>query len=386
MGVASKAESHSSSIYSKRSDATDNEFIGISPGMIYEAVIRFRNWMFDRDWLPVYTPDIPVIVVGNLVTGGTGKTPIIGWLAGKLKHSYRIAVLSRGYKRLSAGFRIVQTSSSPLESGDEPLELKLRHPDILVAVDRNRTHGIRNLASGAYGKVDLILMDDGFQHRSVKSGFSIILDDFNRPMHRERMIPAGRLREPLSALKRADMVIITKVPQEGPVPDKVSHPWSGIKPTYFSRLHYQNPVNLVSLFDHFHPGKPVRKPTTPSASILVTGIASPGHLNEHLRQSGRVLVHLKYPDHHRYTKKDIRHIIETYHRFEAEHPAILTTGKDFVKLARFAELSGMPVYRVPVVPEFESDQEKQILSTIRHYVEQAQRIGGTSENKEQDHS
>ncbi len=344
--------------------------------MIYEIIVRTRNLLYDLGWMPLYQPPVPVIVVGNLVAGGTGKTPMVGWLAEKLKGRYRVAVLSRGYMRKSSGFRIVETSSSPAMSGDEPLELKLRHPDILVAVDRNRSRGIKILSGGDHGKIDLILMDDGFQHRQVKPTLSIILDDFNRPMHKEKLIPSGRLREPLSALRRADILITTKVPP-GTEPVKPhTVPASNLIPAFYSRLRYQDPVNLFSLNNPIHlrhPDQPsgTNHPFAPGAAIiLVTGIASPSLLQDYMSRKGRILTHLKFGDHHRYTTADISRLVSTFKNFAADSPIIVTTGKDFVKLAGFPELSSMPVYRVPVVPEF--DQEQELLSIIEHHVESNQ--------------
>lgn len=341
--------------------------------MIYELIIRTRNLLYDNGLLQVYNPPVPVIVVGNLVTGGTGKTPLVGWLADKLKKRYRLAVLSRGYKRKSAGFVVVETSSSPVVTGDEPLELKLRHPDILVAVDRNRRRGIRMLTSGRFGKIDLILMDDGFQHRSIQPTLSIILDDYNRPMFKERMLPAGRLREPLSSIRRAGILIITKVPP-GVTPKALTpEKYRELIPTFYSRIHFQAPVNLFNLFTPQqlilpdHPQNPADPLVERKPLILVTGIASPGPLEKHLEQFGKLLTHLRFGDHHYYTQGDVNRIIQTFNHHKAESPVIVTTGKDFVKLARYPELTGLPVYRIPAIPVFE--REKELLTLIENYVE-----------------
>ncbi|MFO7617701.1 MAG: tetraacyldisaccharide 4'-kinase [Bacteroidales bacterium] len=341
--------------------------------MLFELIIRTRNFLYDNGLRPVYEPPVPVIVVGNLVTGGTGKTPMVGWLADKLKKKYRVAVLSRGYKRKSSGFLVVETSSSPLLTGDEPLELKLRHPDILVAVDRHRTRGIKALTSGRFGKIDLILMDDGFQHRKIRPTLSIILDDYNRPMFREKMLPAGRLRQPLSSIRRAGILIITKVPP-GVTPKELTPTrYREIIPTFYSRIHYQAPVNLFNLFTPKqlvlpgHSQAPADPLSERKPLILVTGIASPGPLQTHLEQFGQVLIHLKFGDHHHYTRADVGRIIHTFNQFKDKSPVIVTTGKDFVKLARYPELTGLPVYRIPAIPEF--NREEELITLIENYVE-----------------
>jgi tetraacyldisaccharide 4'-kinase len=218
-----------------------------------------------------YRPDIPVIAIGNLIAGGTGKTPMVAWLAWKLSEKYRVAVLSRGYGRNTRGFQFLEIHSTPESVGDEPMELRFLLPEIPIAVDRNRTRGIQNLQSGKYGKIDLILMDDGFQHRRVRPGFSIILDDFNRPMNKEKLLPAGLRREPLSGLKRADLAIVTK--------KKITY--TGTQAS--SRI------------------------------ILITGIANPHHLADEISRTGTIVRHLKFHDHHKYTRAEAGSIRDLYY-------------------------------------------------------------------------
>ncbi|OFY55322.1 MAG: tetraacyldisaccharide 4'-kinase, partial [Bacteroidetes bacterium GWF2_49_14] len=160
----------------------------------YGLATGIRNWLFDIGLLKSFNSDIPVIVVGNLVAGGTGKTPVVAWLAQELGQKYRIAILSRGYGRRSKGFHLADQAPSPEIIGDEPAELRMLLPGTLIAVDRHRRRGIKKLTSGLFGKLDLILMDDGFQHRRIKPGFALILDSAYRPMAREKLLPAGLRR------------------------------------------------------------------------------------------------------------------------------------------------------------------------------------------------
>jgi tetraacyldisaccharide 4'-kinase len=275
--------------------------------------------------------------VGNLIAGGTGKTPMVAWLARELASGYRVAVLSRGYGRITNGFRFLNVYATPVTVGDEPMELRLLLPDIPIAVDRNRARGIRILTSGKFGRINLIIMDDGFQHRRVKPGFSIVLDDFNRPMRSEMMLPAGLRREPLSGLKRADMIIVTK--KQSVVPDA-----------------YPN-----------------------SKIVLITGIANPQRLASQMQESGSLFRHLKFPDHHRYTARDAALIRKTYQScldIKDNKPAVLlTTGKDFVKLSRMAELKGLPLKWIPMGPPIDSEQQQAILQKIHDYVEKTNRNG-----------
>lgn len=296
---------------------------------IYGLFTKLRNYLYDKGLVKSFNPDIPLIVVGNLIAGGTGKTPVIAWLGREIGSRYRIAILSRGYGRKSYGFRLADVHSAPETIGDEPLELKMLLPDTLIAVDRNRKRGIEKLTSGPFGPVDLILMDDGFQHRRVKPGYAIILDAANRPMHSEKLLPAGLRRESLRSLKRADMVVTTHVT---PLPAKSEK---------------QEEV------------------------ILVTGIANPQPLVDRLSQTHHIIKHLKFPDHHRYTATDAMRIASLCPgALVPLCPKILTTGKDYVKLIRFTELQNLPIEWVPADPGIDPEVREQILKNILQYVEQ----------------
>lgn len=304
---------------------------------MYGLITCLRNLLYDRSILTSYHPDIPVIVIGNMIAGGTGKTPMVAWIARELSQKYRVAILSRGYGRLSRGFKYLDGDSTPDSVGDEPMEMRLLLPDIPIAVDASRTRGIQNLTSGSYGKIDIILMDDGFQHRRVTPGFSIILDDFNRPLRKEKLLPAGLRREPLSGLKRAGLVVVTKK-QFNPDPS-----WNS------SRI------------------------------ILITGIADPQPLADDISKTGNLLNHLKFHDHHRYTLSDAELIRKTFDAAgkdqNHEPPLLLTTGKDYVKLCRLTELSDLPLQWIPVGPPVHPDQKPEILNKIYQYVESVIRIG-----------
>jgi tetraacyldisaccharide 4'-kinase len=298
-------------------------------GWVYGLITGLRNYLFDKGVLKSFKPDIPVIVIGNLIAGGTGKTPVIAWLSRELGSSYRIAVLSRGYGRTSRGFHLVDIHSTPEIVGDEPLELKMLLPETLIAVDRNRRRGIQKLTSGLLGPIDLILMDDGFQHRRVKPGYSIILDASTRPMYSEKLLPAGLRRESLKSLKRADMVVTTHV----------------------------TPL----------PVKSEKKEEV----ILVTGIANPQPLVNSLSQTYHIIRHLKFPDHHHYTTRDVSLIASVCPQARKPVcPLILTTGKDFVKLRCFTELRGLPLEWIPADPGIEPEVKEQIIKNILQYVEQ----------------
>ncbi len=304
---------------------------------VYGLITGVRNLLYDKSILKSYSFDIPVIVVGNIIAGGTGKSPVVTWIARELSVKYKVAILSRGYGRKTDGFQVLDSTSTPETAGDEPMEMRLLLPDLTIAVDRDRKRGIENLKSGRYGKIDIILMDDGFQHRKVKPGFSIILDNFNRPLQKEPLLPAGLRRESLSGLKRADLIIQTK------------------KETLITTI----------------PGE--------SKILLITGIAHPEALVAEVAKTGRLIHHLKFNDHHKYTHADGVEIGRLYQSFLAESPkakknpalTILTTGKDYVKLSRLPELTGLPLQWIPAPPPVDTAEKNEILKKINKYVEKA---------------
>jgi tetraacyldisaccharide 4'-kinase len=305
----------------------------------YGLITGFRNLLYDWSILKIYHPGIPTIVVGNMIAGGTGKTPMVAWIAGNLSAKYRVAILSRGYGRRTRGFQLVHKHSSPDAVGDEPLELRLLLPEMTIAVDGNRKRGIQKLTSGDFGKIDLIILDDGFQHRQVKPGFAIVLDNVNRPMRKEKMFPAGLRREPLSSLKRADLIVETK--------------------------------KDISFIPEF-PGSQV---------VLVTGIADSKPLADEIAKKTTLYRHLTFADHHRYTNLDAATIRQAYESCLAEQKTgpdpssciILTTGKDYVKLMRLPGLSDLPLYRIPAPPPVGRVEQIEIMKKIDLYVEKTYR-------------
>ena len=182
---------------------------------IYGSLIRLRNTLFEVGMLKSHSFDVPLISVGNITVGGTGKTPHVEYLIRLLQDKFRVAVLSRGYKRKSRGFVIANEESTVKDIGDEPYQMKQKFPHVTVAVDKNRHNGINKLTEGEAGKkIDVVLLDDAFQHRYVKPGINILLVDYHRLIIYDKLLPAGRLREPLSGKDRADIVIVTKCPRD----------------------------------------------------------------------------------------------------------------------------------------------------------------------------
>ncbi len=306
---------------------------------LYGIGVGVRNTLFDLGILNSQSYDIPVINVGNITVGGTGKTPHVEYLIGILSKHYRTAVLSRGYKRRSKGYILASTDTPMDQIGDEPWLIKQKFPEVYVAVDANRRRGIDRLCNDPEtSDVEVILLDDAYQHRYVKPGINMLLVDYHRMITDDWLLPAGRLREPTSSKKRADMVIVTKCPPDiKPMGFRVIQRALNLKPhqrLFFSTLHY---ANLCGIFnDKEKPMKNLREEN--QHVLLLTGIGNPEQMEQDLQRYADHITHLSFPDHHYFTPKDIRHINETFEQIPAPR-LIITTEKDVTRLIDLEGLS-----------------------------------------------
>jgi tetraacyldisaccharide 4'-kinase len=268
-----------------------------------------------------------VISVGNITVGGTGKTPHVEYLIQLLSEEYKVAVLSRGYKRKTKGFVLADINSTSLDIGDEPCQIKRKYPHIPVAVDANRVEGIKKLKEIHPG-LQIILLDDAFQYRKIIPTLSFLLTDYHRPLYRDDMLPGGRMREWASSAKRADIMIVTKSPPKISEEEQfvIKHHYSQISPKeiYFTNITYGLPQPI-------YPGNRI---TTSGkyAVLLVTGIAAPKPLEIHISSYTGNMHVMTYPDHHSYTEKDIRDITEKWQGLNVPEKLLLTTEKDAVRL------------------------------------------------------
>lgn len=287
--------------------------------LVYAAVVRLRNYLYDVGIFRGMTFDTPTVCVGNLSVGGTGKTPMIEYLAAKLQATRKIAVLSRGYGRKSKGFVLAGSNSTVMELGDEPFQIHAKFPELTVAVDADRRNGISILEAEV--APDLILLDDAYQHRRVKPSFSILLTAFDQLYCDDWYLPTGNLRDSRYASKRADIIVVTKCPSDLDLVGQKSireklRPLPNQK-LLFSTLTYdqelKGAINPLSL-----EGLRTKKLT------LVTGIARPRPLLDFLKGQGLTYEHLAFRDHHFFTEKEI-HLLNT-------KEMVLTTEKDFVRL------------------------------------------------------
>lgn len=302
---------------------------------IYGIGTDLRNWMFDHNILTTESFDIPVISIGNITVGGTGKTPHVEYLLGILSSSYNIAVLSRGYKRKTNGFVLANNNSTPDTIGDEPLQIFRKYGNrVKVAVCENRKKGINQLIK-LFPELDLIILDDSFQHRYVKPRLNILLMDYSRPIYEDYLLPLGRLREHEENTHRADMVIVTKCPLDmSPLDYRLVKNNLELMPfqkLYFSSIRYGM---LTPVFPDDRPYHvDLTKLTSRDTVLLVTGVANPrGFIRSFNKYPfRRVISH--FPDHHNFTRSDLEKLHKNFKSLKGERKIIITTEKDAMRLA-----------------------------------------------------
>ena len=354
---------------------------------IYGSIVRFRNWLFDMGLKKSKSFSIPIISVGNITVGGSGKTPHVEYLIRLLHDKAKIAVLSRGYKRKSHGYILAEESTTMPEIGDEPFQMHQKFSDIYVAVDAKRARGIENLQNDEATKdVDVVLLDDAFQHRYVKPGINILLVDYHRLIIYDKMLPAGRLREPLSGKNRADIVIITKCPKDlKPMEFRVLTKAMDLYPfqkLYFTSIDYDTPkgvfeekqIELDKLQDYH--------------VLLLTGIASPKQMEHDLKPMTKDITNLSFRDHHSFKGKDIDRINDAFESMP-EPRIIITTEKDAVRLREtegLYEKVKSNMYELPIKVSFMLDQQDNFNEKIISYVRKNSRNSILAKRKDDNKS
>lgn len=333
--------------------------------ILYGIITSIRNLLFDNGFLKSYSFDLPIIAVGNLSVGGTGKTPQIEYLIRLLSENYKIATLSRGYKRQSKGFVLADLSSNAEILGDEPFQFFEKFPTIQVAVDANRKNGIEQLLSQSV-KPDVILLDDAFQHRKVKAGFYILLTSYGDLYSDDFMLPTGDLRECRRGAKRADVVIVTKCPpnlspdEQNSIKTKLN--LSSNQELYFTFIAYDDSI--------YSENKKMAVSEIPKENqLLLAGIAKPEPFFTYLKSNANQQDCLTYPDHHHFTEKDILDI-----KNKAQNKIIITTEKDYVRLKN-SVLAGQLFY-LPIKSSFISGPDtsgENFDKTILNYVGKSSR-------------
>ena len=353
---------------------------------LYGLGVELRSQLFELNILKSRSFTTPVISVGNITVGGTGKTPHVEYLVRLLSKEAKVAVLSRGYKRKTHGYLLADKDSTMRDIGDEPYQMKLKFPNIEVAVDANRCEGIDHLINDEQTKdTDVIILDDAYQHRYVKPGINILLVDYHRLIIYDELLPSGRLREPIESKKRADIVIITKCPDSlNPIDYRVltkAMKLYAYQSLFFTSLHYGAPYLLFG-------GDETRVPKKQDSDVLLlTGIASPEQMIDDVQPNVKSLKPLTFPDHHAFSPRDIEKINNTFAAMPEESRVILTTEKDAARLRNVSGLSEEVKQRLLVLPvevKFMLDGEEIFNDKIISYVRKNSRNSILVKRKDDD--
>ncbi len=344
--------------------------------LVYGFITRVRNFLYDSHFIKSTTfDDIKTICIGNLCAGGAGKTPHTEYILKLLGNEYKTASLSRGYGRKTSGYYEVLESSIPENCGDEPLQIKRKFAKTFVAVNENRVNGVKKIKEQNDGStelttsIDVIVLDDAFQHRKIKCGLTILLTEFDNPYYEDSMLPAGRLRESPRGYLRADMIVVTKTPEHATAID-LKRAMKEINPRpyqnmFFSYLKYGSLYNLNDKTDTINaPQKLFRYKV-----LLLTGIANPASILTYVKEYAEGVTHKKYPDHHNFTPAEIREIMTAFNEIEGTHKIIITTEKDAMRLSSYVEqLKDLPIFVLPIEVDFKNKAEEfneKIISYVR---------------------
>lgn len=330
---------------------------------LYGLIINVRNLLYDRNIIESVSFNLPVICVGNLSVGGTGKSPMVEYLANLLKKEYAIATLSRGYKRRTSGYVLANAQSSAIEIGDEPMQFHLSHPEIAVAVGEQRIEAIPQLLYDR-PQTQLIILDDAFQHREISAGMNIILTEYSNLYSRDFYLPTGDLRDQKSSAKRADIIVVTKCPavvseHERFLIMKELNPGPN-QEIFFTSIEYNTPYHIVT--------KEKRSLSKEEEVLLVCGIANPEPLTQYIHEATKTYDALFYSDHHIFSIDDLGDIRERLDQIDDDKKIILTTEKDAVRLIKFNDkIEGLPFYVLPITIRFLFGQEQNFADLIRKY-------------------
>jgi len=332
--------------------------------ILYGFIIWLRNKFYDNNILNSAAFNFPIICVGNLSVGGTGKTPMVEYLVRLLKNDYKVATMSRGYKRKTKGFAIANENTTALDIGDEPMQFFKKFPDITVSVAEERLVSIPQLL---HDKPDtnVIILDDAFQHRQVKAGLNILLTEYRDLFTRDFILPAGNLRDAKSSARRADAIIITKCKSHLNNEEK-NKIINEIKPLayqkiFFTKIEYGSPYHLFNKKQEF---------LSPDSHILlVCGIANPKPIKEILNTYASTYDMMRFPDHHIFSIDDLQEIKKEFDKINSKNKVILTTEKDGVRLAKFEkELKDEPIFVFPIKHKILFGEEEEFNNLIMDYM------------------
>jgi tetraacyldisaccharide 4'-kinase len=334
--------------------------------LLYGVIVFIRNKFYDWGFFTSNTFSFPIISVGNLEVGGSGKTPMVAYLVHLLQKEFKIATLSRGYGRKTKGFKWVKPDDTALETGDEALQLKRKFQDISVAVCENRVFGVQEIIP----QHQLILLDDAYQHRALKPGFSILLFDYHQLKKTKLLLPAGNYRESFNGRKRADLIVVTKSPLDISLAErqKISADLNVFahQNIFFSHILYDK--NLVHLFNR--KSFKVSQITPKTTIFLLTGIAKPTPLLIELKKHSHQIIHHAYADHHQFSPKNMLKLASEFKNLAVADKIIITTEKDAVRLQEVEIvqfIKDLPIYEWPIAIDFNNQDKTEFDQLIKNY-------------------
>lgn len=337
--------------------------------LIYGFITFLRNKFYDWNIFQSIEFEFPVIVIGNLNVGGVGKTPHTEYLIRLLKEKYKVATLSRGYKRDTDGFVLANQNSSASEIGDEPLQFRKKFGDIIVAVDEKRVRGIQTIKS-KFPETQIILLDDAYQHRAVKPGINILITDYSKLYINDTILPSGRLREFAIGSNRADIIIVSKSPEVlSPIEiRRIKHdlnpkPYQEI---FFSYTKYQD----IQPFTDCVKSNEIEDSKNHTV-LLVTGIAKSDSLYYYLKNKFHSIEHIKFDDHHMFNNNDLENIKTTFNELYGKNKIIITTEKDIMRLSLpeiYDKIKELPIYYIPIEICFHGNDKEEFDNKILKYV------------------
>lgn len=340
---------------------------------LYALVVGLRNCFFDWKWKKSRSFKTAVITVGNITVGGTGKTPHVEYLLGLLQQQFRVAMVSRGYKRKSRGMQVASPQSDSRQLGDEPYQIYQKYPNAVVVADANRCRAIDYIEKH-HPTVDAVVLDDAFQHRYVEPGVSVLLIDYHRLITYDKLLPVGNLRESALSRYRASVIIITKCPTTLK-PIDLRNLYNEISPRPYQRLFYTTYgyEALQSVYGH------QTKSLAPDMSVLVVAaIAQPQPLLNYLSQQVETVSAITFPDHHHYTSADWKHIQQQFDEMQGTNKCIVVTEKDAAKLVHqnvVPDSLQSAVWALPIKVKFLQDGEKEFNKYMIDYVSKNKRDG-----------
>ena len=332
--------------------------------LVYGLIIWIRNKLFDKGYVSSTEFNLPLIGVGNISVGGTGKSPMVECLVSLLSNNYTVAVLSRGYKRKTKGYALVSAGATALEIGDEPMHFYNKFPDVTIAVGEERIVAIPQLLHDR-PETQVIILDDAFQHRSVRAGIDIVLTDYNNLFTRDWFLPTGDLRDNVSSYKRADILIVTKCPDNIDETEKLAiekelNPMPN-QQLFFTSIKYGQPYHIITGSE-----RPVSEN---DEVLLVSGIANPKPLKKYLDDHCESYSEILYEDHHIFSIDDWKDMQKKFNSISSDNKIILTTEKDAVRLMKFQQsMDSYPFYVLPMQVHFLFGEEQAFTDLITKFI------------------